>query len=715
MAAIDDLLVAFDSYMKTNAKPGSPGGKYLAGKLSAIFEDTNSPFSTKRGSVLDTLSKKLAKLGTKIATIADSKALDDVVKGLANLNKSFNGVTSTKSKSNNVDAKSGNDTKALEMQHKGFKLIIDILRNSNSPSYRAHRLNDLFKGLRTNLYLSRGIKVDIVSMDRDVLARMGKVFEKAAIAAQEEAEEAPSKIKEITTFNKLSSWLASSKKSSIQEPYKSKDDRKDEKDGSPKGILSTIWSWVKTIGMILGVFEIGKGLFHGKNLATSIKDGFDDIGDMFSGIFKIFTNWNGKDKKKIDKNSQDAKDGIWGNIKKFLDGLDWGKMLSTTGHFLYDTIIYPIFSSIGESLSKGDFMGAAGKGLMALIAASVTVGLIPGFGLLLGGFTNLVGGFTKLVGGFTKLGSMLVAGGPLMLVLVALGAAFIALKMASDEVQVEIDKSKVLDGKVLKVTEKKINDGVREVKRLEAIPYKTAQEKTELDKQRLMLERNRNLAKKTHDIARVNDETSGWFGQLTDSFATLVDDHKEGLKFWIGEGFTKNISDMVGTTADSKIRDINAASMDKESAISKSLAGVPALLARRTRVENDANTIADSIRANRRAAEQTRGQFSTTNNNNPIIIQTAKPVPVADRSLAPISQKDADEILAALGGLGSAVHELKDATVTGQAANIQASNAITQAVIATAPLPPAPSNGNGGGDPIQRQRIKSNAAANNNR
>lgn len=670
MAALDDLLVAFDSYMKTNAKPGSAGGKYLATKLAAIFEDGKSPLSTKKGGVMDTLAKKVLKLSDKIGKLADDKGLADLSKNINTLNGAVKRLTTSPRNSPTVD---------------------------NTAKNHANLMNSLFKGLRTSLYLTKGIKVEVVGMNKELLKEFGRQFERAAVAAQEDFAESAVEVKRDSIFTKLGNYFAKQKPDNqyayldkyFKNRPKSPNGIKDE-----GGIISTVMSWVKNISLILGgVFLVGKlkkyldtiefgqilyknvgdafdtifsfsaGVLQKLNIGQSIAEGFDAIGGIFKSITNYVSGWWDKNKDYITKQFDTVKDSIWNNIlapignglKTFLTGVDWGKLLATAGNFVYDNIIKPVFNSIGESITKGDWMGAAGKTVLTLLAAS----FLPGLTSLLSAFSGVSGLVMRLV---PILGGLALS--PLGLTLITLGTTFALVNNAAQKLQTELDKNKkgyekqsANSDRVNSVLQQELN----ELKAKKNLTYSDKSKMKELELGIQLENLNKKYAEKNNHATKRLDS---FWGKL-----------REGITGKVKNEISKNHEAFENEQSSiyeriqhlSKVRKLDAEKDDV-----------------RAHKKQEGVNIAQSIIAARNKNAESKKQFSLSS-ANPIVVQPSKPV--TDAQIHPYL-KQLDDTMNKLHDVNV---QVKDTLDNLAAVTVEGHNQVTKAVIMTAPKA-APSN-----------------------
>lgn len=716
MAALDDLLVAFDSYMKTNAKPGSTGGKYLATKLAAIFEDPSSPFSTKKGGVIDILSKKVSRLSDKIGKIANDKGLSELAKNITSLNATVYKLNTTQK-----------STSAVK---------IDPIKS------QALLLNNLFKGLRSNLYLTSGIKVEVVSINKNLLGQIGKIVEKAVVASQDDYADSASSIKQSNIYIKLSNLLSSNKNDKVSNnkhirPYGAT--TLSQKYKEVTGTIGTIWSWIKGIGLIItGIFalskikqyldhsEFGKQLYARidsiwntltDNIITTISkmkigdriiDGLKTIagfvGDIFKGIYQFYQ----KHKDGINNQLQSAWDGVWNNILTPLyhaiKKVDYGKLLSDVSGFLWNKVLHPIIASIGESFSKGDYKGAILKTalasipvILAGIVGTSVLKLIPGFGSLLKVVTGLSSNILGLIPKFLSLGNgatglapkMLKMGeglgslvNPVTLVSIAAAAAVGALLIATNNLNEQVKKSEEIDAKSTKTSNKKITNLLNQIKTLEKIPEtnRTPSQRNELAGLQLKVKKERVANRNQFEQSQVKEELGTFWGATSNYFTGALDDKQQE----INDKFTAQ-----NELIDTKQKSLNARK-DREGIDNVKFA----------QRQKDTQSIIDTIRAGQKANTQSKTQFSPAN-PNPIKIQTAKPIPELTGATQLNGLTDSVDKLTLISvSINQALANLTDATVTGH-------NQVTKAVIATAPIPtPPPTPVGGGGDPIFDQRVR---------
>jgi hypothetical protein len=181
---------------------------------------------------------------------------------------------------------------------------------------------------------------------------------------------------------------------------------------------------------------------------------------------------------------------------------------------MWSHILKPYFSSIGESLEQGDFMGATGKTVIGMLAGSLVLGFNP-FSLALGTFSS---GLSLATSGMVS-----IALNPFAMAAIALGASFGAVTYAINNLQTEIDRSAQITTKQVIEERKKIKTLDGQLKELVNKPELTYAEKL----QKFLLESDKKRTKEhiqfEQKLRSVEAENSGWWDSFTNAFTGNVD------------------------------------------------------------------------------------------------------------------------------------------------------------------------------------------------
>jgi hypothetical protein len=417
-SSMDEFFIALDNYMKSNSKGGSSQGKYLASKMSFLFDDPRSPFSTNKNGVLYKLGEKINKLTTKIEHITDNTLVFDT------LNDSVLGLNIELHKMRSI-SKNINDslTKMMKNLAQGVNPNINVPTTAINPTNMsafidafAHRFStrDVHSNFRrdsagnAHYDVSKSLDVQIIHIRDDVLSSLS-----GAITKHLRTE------KVLDDSDKKPGWFAAFfntfDRKNNQAGYRKPYERKYSSTESP-GILSSIFGWITKISLwIGGIMLIGKTgdwLQHsniGKMISRmasnifgkmtdwistyiksgkfidQVEHGIETISTFVTSIFKNLISFGNRNKSVIKENGGRLFDSIWNNIlnpiihgiNNFLGNIDYTGIFNS----LFDNIVKPFFSSLGDDLEKGEYGRMLIKGGLALL---ITSKFIPGLSILTG-------------------------------------------------------------------------------------------------------------------------------------------------------------------------------------------------------------------------------------------------------------------------------------------------------------------------------------------
>ncbi len=538
-AAISEFLEAIDSYMAKSAKGGD---KFLASKLSAVFDNPKSPFSTARGSVLNVLSEKMNKLANQIEHITDNtevfKYLNDGVRDLV------------------VDTNVLRDRmkKSRDELDKFIKNIGGSIQNISIPAVTQQASAPVAAGVAFTG------EVSISRIDRAVWQEAVPIVLEAwdKYRKSKPAEEVSIWRKFINIFSKPKEDIFGEQRNrqsnNIREgkPDKSRINILQTKTESQEksGFWSTMFGWMSKIllvvGGIAGLGKLGDWIKTspvGQAVMNVTKSIF---GGIVNRIEDYFMGKQGEEKSMFHQHF----DSMWNNILKPIrdfiqSGLEKGftKTFSNENiswffvDVLWGKIMKPLFTSMVEDWDKGEYGQLVMKSLGLLLIANKT-GMLP----LLGGILSLTGGllslgkgifsllpslksiggaFSGLSGGLSNLKSLI---NPWTISTVAIGGTLIWAMHEMDKAKAEMSTainetlaSLDLQHKLLNEQNKKSLARIKEIQGKDILS-RTAEESTDLSIEQDLIKR-RALVKQFNDRSvkveqKYNDR--GFFGSVYD-------------------------------------------------------------------------------------------------------------------------------------------------------------------------------------------------------
>jgi hypothetical protein len=497
MAALDELLLALDSYMGTSGVPGTQGKKFLATKLAAVFNHKDSPFNMKKGGLMEALGKEVNKLVIKVSKLTNSKLLDDLFDEfqylhthVGHINIGFAGLATGSvalvTEMNNFAAKlkkfdlakliSVSITGAMPalptIPMGGFlKTFGKMFQHNFSSTFTLHDTN--VKDAKGN-YKQRQIRAIDVHLVKikpgtfdDFFVQYQKRF---SSTAHEQVLATPGPKGEKTRMVHAIdvNVIAVSDKilKSLNLNRKSNQDKSEE----VGGFFSTIFKWIKNIALLIGsVFVLGKmkdflkesaigqyitnifsDIFSGaKTKITSyLKTG--DFGKTISSGISVISGIIKKSFKLIGAFYDANKTSLYENLKIIWNTV-WNDILAPAGNNIKDFIKNTDWAGIAKKLGSfvfddvllpifksisGDF--SKGDYLGAAGKTLITLigaGMLPGLGALTGAFISLI----PVIGGVTRSLAGL-AFSPLGAALIALGASTGWLLNNIEELQTSLEE-----------------------------------------------------------------------------------------------------------------------------------------------------------------------------------------------------------------------------------------------------------------------------------